>query len=162
VRFRAGDRMTDLALSDKAVVRLVTETAEALGETSRAAAGLEFGALLPRYSGHSLRAGLATAAAELEAQLHDIMRQTRHKSVEVARRYKRCADLWRNNVTAAPTPRPAPTAPRARVALARARARRKSLDRVATGSLAAPPGSRRHLEDLAGFAGAPRRHRSRR
>ena len=26
-------------------------------------------------------------------------RQTRHKSVEVARRYMRSADLWRNNVT---------------------------------------------------------------
>ena len=25
--------------------------------------------------------------------------QTRHKSVEVARRYMRSADLWRNNVT---------------------------------------------------------------
>ena len=49
------------------------------------------------YSGHSLRAGLATAAAE--AELHDVMRQTRHKSVEVARRYMRSADLWRNNVT---------------------------------------------------------------
>jgi uncharacterized protein YcbX len=45
------------------------------------------------------RRGLATAAAEAEAQLHDVMRQTRHKSVEVARRYMRSADLWRNNVT---------------------------------------------------------------
>ena len=27
------------------------------------------------------------------------MRQTRHTSVEVARRYMRSADLWRNNVT---------------------------------------------------------------
>jgi len=34
-----------------------------------------------------------------EAELHDVMRQTRHKSVEVARRYMRSADLWRNNVT---------------------------------------------------------------
>jgi hypothetical protein len=49
------------------------------------------------YSGHSLRAGLATA--EAGAQLHDVIRQTRHKSVEVARRYMRSADLWRNNVT---------------------------------------------------------------
>ncbi|GEO40101.1 hypothetical protein SAE02_42490 [Skermanella aerolata] len=46
-----------------------------------------------------LRAGLATAAAEAEAQIHDVMRQTRHKSVEVARRYMRSSDLWRNNVT---------------------------------------------------------------
>ncbi|GEO43209.1 hypothetical protein SAE02_73570 [Skermanella aerolata] len=34
-----------------------------------------------------------------EAQLHDVMCQIRHKSVEVARRYMRSSDLWRNNVT---------------------------------------------------------------
>ena len=37
--------------------------------------------------------------SEAEAQLHTGMPQTRHKSVEVARRYMRSADLWRNNVT---------------------------------------------------------------
>jgi hypothetical protein len=37
--------------------------------------------------------------AEAEAQIHDVMRQTRHKSVEVARRYMRLSDLWRNGVT---------------------------------------------------------------
>ena len=47
----------------------------------------------------SLRARLATAAAEAEAQIHDVMRQTPHKSVDVARRYMRSSDLWRNNVT---------------------------------------------------------------
>ena len=45
------------------------------------------------YSGHSLRAGLATAATEAEAQLHNVMRQTRHRPAEVARRYMRFADL---------------------------------------------------------------------
>ena len=44
-----------------------------------------------RYSGHSLRAGFATAAAR--AQLHDVMRQPWHKSVKVARRYMRPADF---------------------------------------------------------------------
>ncbi|HYF88061.1 hypothetical protein [Azospirillum sp.] len=53
----------------------------------------------PRYTGPSLRAGLAIAAAEAKAQFHDVMRQTRHTSVEVARRYMCSADLWRNNVT---------------------------------------------------------------
>ncbi|HYH40131.1 MAG TPA: tyrosine-type recombinase/integrase [Azospirillum sp.] len=81
-------RVTGKPLSDKAVARLVKDSA--------ARAGLPEPA---RFSGHSLRAGLATAAAEQEAQLHDIMRQTRHKSTEVARRYLRSRDRWRNNVT---------------------------------------------------------------
>src|SRR4051812_11214254 len=81
-------RVTGKGLSDKAVERLMKDSA--------AKAGLpEPG----RYTGHSLRAGLATAAAEEEAQIQDIMRQTRHKSTDVARRYMRSRDRWRNNVT---------------------------------------------------------------
>lgn len=99
---RAG-RPTGRRLSDKAVVRLVKDTAEAVGAADPGLLDKSFGpqgaAGRPRYSGHSLRAGLATAAAEAEAQLHDVMRQTRHASVEVARRYMRSADLWKNNVT---------------------------------------------------------------
>ncbi len=38
----------------------------------------------------------ATAAG---AALPDLMRQTRHKSTQVALAYLRPADLWRNNVT---------------------------------------------------------------
>jgi hypothetical protein len=51
------------------------------------------------YSDHSLRAGLATAAGDQGAGLAELMRQTRHKSTEVALGYLRSADLWRNNVT---------------------------------------------------------------
>ncbi|MEN0077353.1 MAG: tyrosine-type recombinase/integrase [Paracraurococcus sp.] len=81
-------QVTGAGLSDKAVWRLV----------KRAAA--EGGLPDPgRYSGHSLRAGLATAAAEAGAGLADVMRQTRHKSSEVALGYLRPEDLWRNNVT---------------------------------------------------------------
>ena len=83
---KAG-RLSGLGLSDKAVARLVKASAEAAG-------------LAPeRYSGHSLRAGLATAAGDQGAGLADLMRQTRHKSTEVALGYLRPADLWRNNVT---------------------------------------------------------------
>ncbi|MBY6266371.1 hypothetical protein EI613_31405 (plasmid) [Azospirillum sp. 412522] len=103
VGLRAGGILTSRRLSDKAVVRLVKDSAEAVGATDPGLLERAFGGLAighrPRYSGHSLRAGLATAAAEAEAQLHDVMRQTRHTSVEVARRYMRSADLWRNNVT---------------------------------------------------------------
>ena len=79
--------MTGAALSDKAVARLVKGAA--------ARAGLD----PERYSGHSLRAGLATAAGDSGANLADLMRQTRHKSTQVALAYLRPADLWRNNVT---------------------------------------------------------------
>lgn len=54
---------------------------------------------LEPYSGHSLRASLATAAVAGGANCADLMRQTRHKSTQVALAYVRPADLWRNNVT---------------------------------------------------------------
>ena len=82
---KAG-RPTGGVLSDKAVARLV--------KGSAARAGLD----PERYSGHSLRAGLATAAGDAGAALPDLMRQTRHKSTQVALAYLRPADLWRNNV----------------------------------------------------------------
>lgn len=84
---KAG-RLTGRGLSDKAVARLVKQAA--------ADAGLD----AARYSGHSLRAGLATAAGDNGAGLADLMRQTRHRSTEVALGYLRPADLWRRNVTA--------------------------------------------------------------
>lgn len=83
---KAG-RLNGEALSDKAVARLVKGAAKAAGLDPE------------RYSGHSLRAGLATAAGDQGAGLADLMRQTRHKSTEVALGYLRPADLWRNNVT---------------------------------------------------------------
>ena len=83
---KAG-RPTGAILSDKAVARLVK------------AAALKAGLDPERYSGHSLRAGLATAAGDAGAALPDLMRHTRHKSTQVALAYLRPADLWRNNVT---------------------------------------------------------------
>ena len=83
---KAG-RVTGAALSDKAVARLVKQAARDAGLDPE------------RYSGHSLRAGLATAAGDEGAGLAELMRQTRHKSTEVALGYLRPADLWRNNVT---------------------------------------------------------------
>ena len=80
-------RLTGAVLSDKAVARLLKQVA--------LTAGLD----PALYSGHSLRAGLATAAGDDGAGLADVMRQTRHKSTEVALGYLRPADLWRNNVT---------------------------------------------------------------
>ncbi|HEY1856742.1 site-specific integrase [Acidocella sp.] len=82
-----GGKLTGQGLSDKAVVRLVKAAA--------AAAGLD----PARYAGHSLRAGLATGAGDAGLGLAEVMRQTRHKSPQVALAYLRPADLWRNNPT---------------------------------------------------------------
>jgi integrase len=51
------------------------------------------------FSGHSLRAGLATSAALAGADLKDIMVQTRHRSHDIALRYIRRAEVWKDNVT---------------------------------------------------------------
>jgi integrase len=51
------------------------------------------------YSGHSLRAGLITQAAQDGLAERDIMRQTRHKNLETLRRYMRKATLFEDNVS---------------------------------------------------------------
>lgn len=79
---RVGKRLTDQ------VVRTVVK------ERARAA-GLDF----DRFSGHSLRAGLATQAALNGASMRDIAKQTGHRSEKVLNGYIRDADLWCNNVT---------------------------------------------------------------
>ena len=85
-RVRKGGRVTDVRLSDQTVSRIIKRGAAALG--------------IAGFSGHSLRAGLATSAALAGADLAAIMEQTRHRSATVARSYIRNAEIWRNNVTA--------------------------------------------------------------
>jgi integrase len=60
------------------------------------AAGLD----ATQYAGHSLRAGLATAAAAADVSERVIMKQTRHRSVQMVRRYIREGDLFRENAAA--------------------------------------------------------------
>lgn len=52
------------------------------------------------YSAHSLRAGLATAAAEAGVSERAIMAQTGHRSLTVARGYIREGSLFRENAAA--------------------------------------------------------------
>jgi site-specific recombinase XerD len=61
-----------------------------------AAAGLD----ASRYSGHSLRAGLATSAAIAGASERSIMNQTGHRSIGMVRRYIRDGSLFRENAAA--------------------------------------------------------------
>ena len=49
------------------------------------------------YSGHSLRSGFATSAAESGAEERSIMAMTGHKSTEMVRRYIKEANLFKNN-----------------------------------------------------------------
>ena len=75
-------------LSDKAVARAVKGAMAAIGADPA------------DYGGHSLRAGLATSAAQNGAEERHIMRQTGHKSVQMVRRYFRDSELVRDNVSA--------------------------------------------------------------
>ena len=75
-------------LSDRAVALVVKRTA--------AAAGLD----PERYAGHSLRARLATSAAEAGASERSIMNQTGHRSVTMVRKYIREGSLFRENAAA--------------------------------------------------------------
>jgi integrase len=87
--FRSVDRHGRIgdSLSDKAVALVVKRRAELAG-------------LDPAlFSGHSLRAGLATSAAAHGLEERDIQRQTRHRSLTVLRRYIRDGDLFRANVS---------------------------------------------------------------
>jgi integrase len=49
------------------------------------------------YSGHSLRSGLATSAAEGGATERAIMEQTRHRSLKQVRKYIRRGSLFQDN-----------------------------------------------------------------
>ncbi len=75
-------------LSDKGVARVVQRRAAAVGLDPT------------RYAGHSLRAGLATAAAAAGKSERAIMAQTGHKSIPMVRRYIREGDLFRENAAA--------------------------------------------------------------
>ncbi|HEX2948446.1 MAG TPA: site-specific integrase [Armatimonadota bacterium] len=72
-------------LSDRGVARTVKRAAEAAGLDPE------------QYSGHSLRAGLATSAAIAGVLDRDIMAQTGHKRVETLYKYIRRGNLFRDN-----------------------------------------------------------------
>lgn len=82
------DQLQAGRLSDKGVALIVKRAA--------LRAGLE----PAKYAGHSLRSGLATAAAAGGAPERAIMRQTGHRSVETVRRYIRSGGLFQENAAA--------------------------------------------------------------
>ena len=90
--FRAVDRhgnVADVRLTDQSVALVVKRCAKAAGLDSE------------KYAGHSLRSGLATAAAMADVSERAIMAQTGHKSLPMVRRYIRDGSLFRRNAAAA-------------------------------------------------------------
>ena len=84
-RFLKGSKLSEKRLTDQTVALLIKEYLQLTGIDSR------------NYSGHSLRSGFATSAAEAGAEERSIMAMTGHKSTEMVRRYIKEANLFKNN-----------------------------------------------------------------
>ncbi len=84
-RFTKGSVLSKNRLSDQTVSILIKKYLRIAGVDSK------------DYSGHSLRSGFATTAAESGAEERSIMNMTGHKSTEMVRRYIREANLFKNN-----------------------------------------------------------------
>ena len=84
-RFSKGSKLTGNRLTDQTVALIIKKYLNLAGIESK------------NYSGHSLRSGFATSAAESGAEERSIMAMTGHKSTEMVRRYIREANLFKNN-----------------------------------------------------------------
>ena len=84
-RFSKGSKLTNDRLTDQTVALLIKDYLNIAGIDSK------------NYSGHSLRSGFATSAAESGAEERSIMAMTGHKSTEMVRRYIKEANLFKNN-----------------------------------------------------------------
>jgi site-specific recombinase XerD len=84
-RFSKGSLLLDARLTDQTVALLIKEYLNKAGINSRS------------YSGHSLRSGFATSAAEAGAEERSIMAMTGHKSTEMVRRYIKEANVFKDN-----------------------------------------------------------------
>ncbi len=91
---RDGKRATERRLSDKHVARLIKATVLKSGIRS----DLPEEERLSLFSGHSLRAGLASSA---EVDERYVQKQLGHASAEMTRRYQRRRDRFRVNLTKA-------------------------------------------------------------
>jgi site-specific recombinase XerD len=84
-RFSKGSNITNNRLTDQSVVLLIKKYLNLAGiENSN-------------YSGHSLRSGFATVAAESGADERSIMSMTGHKTTQMVRRYIKEANIFKNN-----------------------------------------------------------------
>ena len=84
-RFVKGSKLSKYRLTDQTVALLIKEYLKIADIDSK------------NYSGHSLRSGFATSAAESGVEERNIMAMTGHKSTEMVRRYIKEANLFKNN-----------------------------------------------------------------
>ncbi|MDC0236074.1 tyrosine-type recombinase/integrase [Candidatus Pelagibacter sp.] len=84
-RFSKGSKLSQNRLTDQTVALLIKEYLNLAGIDSE------------NFSGHSLRSGFATSAAESGVEERNIMAMTGHKSTEMVRRYIKEANLFKNN-----------------------------------------------------------------
>jgi len=84
-RFAKGSALTKNRLTDQSVVLIIKDCLKV--------AGIEN----DNFSGHSLRSGFATVAAESGADERSIMAMTGHKTTQMVRRYIREANIFKNN-----------------------------------------------------------------
>ena len=83
--FVKGSKLSEKRLTDQTVALLIKEYLNLAGIDSK------------NFSGHSLRSGFATSAAESGVEERSIMSMTGHKSSEMVRRYIKEANLFTNN-----------------------------------------------------------------
>jgi len=84
-RFSKGSKLSNNRLTDQTVALLIKKYLKLANIDSK------------NYSGHSLRSGFATTAAESGAEERSIMAMTGHKSTEMVRRYIKEGNLFKNN-----------------------------------------------------------------
>ena len=84
-RFAKGSSITNYRLTDQTVVLLIKKYLSMAGIDNS------------NFSGHSLRSGFATVAAESGADERSIMSMTGHKTTQMVRRYIREANIFKNN-----------------------------------------------------------------
>ena len=84
-RFAKGSILTNNRLTDQSVVLIIKDCLKLAGIENK------------NFSGHSLRSGFATVAAESGADERSIMAMTGHKTTQMVRRYIREANIFKNN-----------------------------------------------------------------
>ena len=84
-RFSKGSKLTSNRLTDQSVVLIIKDCLKMAGIENN------------NFSGHSLRSGFATVAAEAGADERSIMAMTGHKTTQMVRRYIREANIFKNN-----------------------------------------------------------------
>ena len=84
-RFAKGSILTNHRLTDQSVALIIKDCLKLAGIENQ------------NFSGHSLRSGFATVAAESGADERSIMAMTGHKTTQMVRRYIKDANLFKNN-----------------------------------------------------------------